>query len=188
MKTCRWIALLGMSGLLISCAQTIGLKQQQEFTPEVHKEMRATDACKLGPYFAAHPKVRTQATERTVGHTSNWLEFGEVTAKVESGPQLKQLRTLLARLYRGIPGPVLRSPLTLRLDFIRRIGEPRGKARKAPQPPKGLLVVRPDYEIRVVARGKTYRMAYHPCVGELLFPSPKQGERTKLSDKLHEAL
>ena len=177
----------------LGCTPAVGLKQPKELTPEEVTRLRTLDACRLASPHRAKPKTRITTVERTVGHTSNWLELGRATVRIGKGPQLLKLREILRRFYRRVPTPMLTSPLVMEVDFIRRIGTPkttakhRGNATKLR--PLGTLVVRCDHNIIVRVGGATFQLAYHPCVGELLFGSPPPArERSTMTEKLHRFL
>jgi hypothetical protein len=175
------------------CTPAVGLKHPTSLTPQQVTRLRTVDACRLASPHKATPKARVTTVERTVGHTSNWLEFGRATVRLSSGPQLLKLREILRRFYRAVPTTMLTSPLVMEVDFIRRIGTPKTTAKSQGSPaklrPLGWLTVRSDHNIIVRVGGATFRLAYHPCVGELLFGSPPPArERSTMSEKLHRIL
>ncbi len=189
MKTFVVSAALLALGFVTACTSAVDLKQPEQFTRSRITQLRAADACRLASTWKATAQARPIPTERTVGHTSNWLEFGRATVRLDHGPVLKKLREILRLYYQRVPTPMLNKGLVLELQFVRRIGEPRAHVGKAPLRPLGERVVRSDQSIIVRVDGATFRLAYHPCVGELLFGSaPKPRERSTMSDKLHDVL
>ncbi len=156
-----------------ACVPTLELKEPRVFTGPMVKRMQFDDACGLQKYFDRKPPHILILEERAVSPDSR-TELGRAKVLVRRGPQLKKLIELLNRYYREVPRWLGRSDVTVMTDFLRRIPRP-GKKRGVLVGRRGVVVIPTTAHITVKSGQREAELAYHPCLGELLF-----GRRTYL--------
>ena len=159
------VAALGTAG----CLPTLELKRPQVFTDQMVKQMQFGDACGLQRYFDRNPPRILILEERAVSPGSR-TEAGRAKVLVRRGPQLTKLAELLDRYYRAVPGWLRRSDVTVTTDFLRRIPRPtKGKSQGAFGQDRGLVLIPTTAHITMASGEQKVEVAYHPCLGELIF-------------------
>jgi hypothetical protein len=171
-------ATMRITGLLTAlmttgCVPTLELKEPRSFRGPMVKRMQFDDACGLQRYFDRKPPRILILEERAVSPDSR-TELGKARVLVRRGPQLKQLGVLLKRYYREVPRWLHDSNVTVTTDFLRRIPRP-SKRRQVLGQSRGVVVIPTTAQITLESGKRRAEIAYHPCLGELLF-----GRRTYL--------
>lgn len=150
-----------------ACLPSMELKQPRRFTGRMVKRLQFEDGCGLQRYFDRKPPRILLLSERAVSPGSR-TEVGQSEVLVRRGPQLRELARILKRFYREVPGWLLGSDVTVATDFIRRIPRPvpgRGVFRQG----RGVVLIPTTATITMASGKNRVQVAYHPCVGELLF-------------------
>ena len=150
-----------------ACLPSLELKQPQRFTDPMVKRLQFEDRCGLQRYFDRKPPRILILSERAVSPDSR-TEVGQAEVLVRRGPQLTELGRILNRFYREVPGWLYGSDVTVATDFLRRIPRPvkgRGVFRQG----RGVVVIPTTATITMASGKNKVEIAYHPCVGELLF-------------------
>ncbi len=164
------IQLASLLALLLTtaCLPTLELKQPRSFTGRQVKRMQYEDACKLQHYFDLKPPQALILEERATSANSR-TEAGTTRVLVRRGVQLQQLGRILKRYYLDVPQWLLRSDVTVKTDFLRRIPKPRKGKRSILQQSRGVVIIPTTATIIMEAGEQKVQVSYHPCLGELLF-------------------
>jgi hypothetical protein len=165
--TAATLLTLGIALLTAACVPTLELKNPQSFTDRVVKRMQFQDACQLQAYFDRKPP-QIQILGETAASADGRTEVGQARVLVRPGPQLTKLGELLERFYQDVPRWLLTEEVTVTTDFLRRIPR-RGKRLGALALDRGVVVIPTTAHITLAAGKRVVEVAYHPCLGELLF-------------------
>jgi len=142
---------------LVGCsAQTVALRSPERFTVAEVRRLGWDDRCGLQKFFEQEPPPNRELLVRTsaelLGPQAD-TQRGQITYEVSDPQQRQMLRALVSRLYGKVQAIENASRLEVTVDFYTYCRKPR------------MLV---DSSITVRAAGQQVRLAYHPCVGELL--------------------
>lgn len=152
-----------------ACMPILELTEPRSFTDRTVKRMQFDDACGLQQYFDRKPPRILILGELAVSPDRR-TEVGRARVLVRRGPQLTKLGEILNRFYRDVPGWLVHANVTVTTNFLRRIPRPaKGQAQSAFTQDRGVVVIPATAYITMESGKRKLEVAYHPCLGELLF-------------------
>jgi hypothetical protein len=154
---------------LAACAPpVVRLRTPKQFTVAEVRRIGWDDRCGLQGFFDQAPPPNRKLQVRTGNEgiaPAAGAPHGQITYEVAEARQRTMFQSMIRRLYGHLPAVEASDRLEVTVDFYTFCNKPR------------MLV---DSSITVRAAGQQLRLAYHPCVGELLLNGDIYRERHTL--------
>lgn len=142
--------------LLLGAACGPTLRNSEDYTRKLVKEIRFTDQCKLQRYFDRQPPPLQQVSESGFGPEQGDEQIGKLTYQLKQGKQFKAFFKLLQRFYKRLPEQLdPAKPPRISVSYYRK-----GNSRHMPIGAQ--IVVEHDDDSETA-------MPYHPCVAAYFF-------------------